>query len=153
MHALTRNEAVDNVVHLKTWVDRQVHENRPFNEDALLYAYGDAIGLGQPGVFVDRHGGMCFTIGNAKAGTTVRIGAMSIKRRRVVKAMELPIERGFTFGNTPRDLRVRVSLTASELRRMGVSPGTRLGLQTLDGAERGDITWLHVLTEEQVRPR
>jgi len=151
MHAL---EKLDNVVHLKTWVDRQVHKNRPFNDESQLYAYGDAIGLGQPGVFIDRHtGGMSFTIGNAKPGTTVRIGAMSMKRRRVVKAMELPVNDGWTFGNAPRDVRVRVSLTASELRRMGVSAGARLALQTLDGPERGDITWLPVLSEEQIRPR
>lgn len=151
MHALSN---VDNVVHLKTWVDRQVHPNRPFNDDALLYAYGDAIGLGQPGVFIDRHtGGLSFTIGNATPGTTVRIGAMSMKRRRVVKAMELPVASGWTFGNSPRDVRVRVSLSASELRRMGISAGGRLALQTLDGSERGDITWLPVLTEEQIRPR
>src|ERR1700752_4019027 len=119
MHAL---EKIDNVVHLKSWVDRQVHKNRPFNEEALLYAYGDAIGLGQPGVFIDRHtGGLSFTIGNAKPGTTLRIGAMSLKRRRVVKAMELPVESGWTFGNAPRDLRVRVTLTPAELRRMGVA--------------------------------
>jgi hypothetical protein len=150
MHALN----VDNVVHLKTWVDRQVHKNRPFNEDAQLYAYGDAIGLGQPGVFIDRHtGGMSFTIGNAKPGTTLRIGAMSLKRRRVVKAMELPVAAGWTFGNAPSDVRVRVTLTSSELRRMGVLAGGKLALQTLDGSERGDITWLPVLSEEQIRPR
>lgn len=151
MHAL---ETVDNVVHLKSWVDRQLHPNAPFNDRAQLYAYGDAIGLGQPGVFVDRQSGsMSFTVGNAKPGTTLRIGAMSMKRRRVVKAMEFPVVNGWTFGNAPRDLRVRVSLSASDLRRMGVTPGSRLALQTLDGAERGDITWLPVLTEEQIRPR
>ena len=151
MHAL---QPLDNVVQLKTWVDRQVHKNRPFNDDAQLYAYGDAIGLGQPGVFVDRlSGGMSFTVGNAKAGTTLRVGAMSHKRRRVVKALELPVERGWTFANAPRDLRVRVTLTASELRRMGVAPGGRLGLQVLEGPERGDITWLQVHTEDEIRPR
>src|SRR5256885_8241179 len=143
MHALSNK--FDNVVQLKTWVDRQVHKNRPFNDDALLYAYGDAIGLGQPGVFVDRHSGvLSFTIGNARAGTTLRIGAMSIKRRRVVKAMELPVEKGWTFSNAPKDLRVRVTLTASDLRRMGIVAGARLALQTLEGSERGDITWLPV---------
>lgn len=151
MHALS---TVDNVVHLKTWVDRQVHKNRPFNDEAQLYAYGDAIGLGQPGVFIDRHtGALSFTIGNAKPGTTLRIGAMSVKRRRVVKAMELPVESGWTFGNAPRDVRVRVTLNPSELRRMGVTPGARLALQTLDGVERGDITWLPVLSEAEIRPR
>ncbi len=151
MHALRK---VDNVVHLKSWVDRQLHKNRPFNDESELYAYGDAIGLGQPGVFIDRHtGGMSFTIGNAKPGTLLRVGAMSMKRRRVVKAMELSVSSGWTFGNAPRDVRVRVTLNASELRRMGVTAGGRLALQTLDGTERGDITWLPVLTEEQIRPR
>src|SRR4051812_37202347 len=112
MHALSNS--LDNVVQLKSWIDRQVHKNRPFNEDGLLYAYGDAIGLGQPGLFIDRHtGALSFTIGNAKPGTTLRVGAMSIKRRRVVKAMELPVEKGWTFGNVPRDMRVRVTLSAS----------------------------------------
>lgn len=152
MHALSNS--LDNVVHLKTWVDRQVHKNRPFNEDSQLYAYGDAIGLGQAGVFIDRHtGGLSFTVGNAKAGTTLRIGAMSVKRRRVVKAMELPVQTGWTFGNAPRDLRVRITLSPTELRRMGVVPGTKLALQTLDGSERGDITWLPVHSEADIRPR
>lgn len=152
MHALQNH--VDNVVHLKTWVDRQVHRNRPFNDDAQLYAYGDAIGLGQPGIFVDRHtGSLSFTVGNAKPGTTLRIGAMSSRRRRVVKAMELAVEKGWTFGNSPRDVRVRVSLNATELRRMGIAPGTKLALQALDGPERGDITWLPVFSEEEIRPR
>ncbi|MBK7859189.1 MAG: hypothetical protein IPJ65_11325 [Archangiaceae bacterium] len=152
MHALASR--LDNVVHLKTWVDRQVHKNRPFNDEGLLYAYGDAIGLGQPGVFIDRHtGAMSLVVGNAKPGTLLRIGAMSVKRRRVVKAMELPIETGWTFENAPHDLRVRISLSASELRRMGLVAGGKLALQTLDGSERGDITWLPVLTENQARPR
>jgi hypothetical protein len=152
MHALSNR--LDNVVQLKTWVDRQVHKNRPFNDDGLLYAYGDAIGLGQPGVFVDRQSGtLSFTVGNAKIGTVLRIGAMSVKRRRVVKAMEVPVEQGWTFGNAPRDLRVRVTLSPSELRRMGLAPGGKLALQTLDGSERGDITWMPVLTEEEIRPR
>ena len=151
MHALSNN--LDNVVQLKTWVDRQVHKNRPFNEEGLLYAYGDAIGLGQPGLFIDRHGSLSFTVGNAKAGTQLRIGAMSVKRRRVVKAMEIAVETGWTFGNHPRDLRVRINLSASELRRMGVAPGGKLALQTLDGSERGDITFLPVYSEEEIRPR
>jgi hypothetical protein len=151
MHALPN---LDNVVHLKTWVDRQVHKNRPFNEESQLYAYGDAIGLGQPGVFIDRHSGaLSFTVGNARPGTTLRIGAMSSRRRRVVKAMELAVEKGWTFGNAPRDVRVRVSLNATELRRMGIAAGSKLALQTLDGAERGDITWLQVHSEEEIRPR
>lgn len=146
--------SLDNVVHLKSWVDRELHRNRPFNDDAQLYAYGDAIGLGQAGVFVDRHtGGLSFTVGNATPGTRLRIGAMSSQRRRVLKAMELPVEQGWTFANAPRDVRVRVTFTASELRRMGIAPGGRLALQTLDGDERGDITWLPVLREEDIRPR
>ena len=151
MHAL---RTPDNVIALKTWVSRKLHKNQPFNEGTQLYAYGDAIGLGQPGVFVDRHSGtLSFTIGNAKPGTTVRIGAMSQKRRRVVKALELPMATGWTFSNAPRDLRVRVTLTAIDLKRMGIAPGAQLALQTLNGAELGDITWLPVLSENEIRPR
>jgi len=151
MHALKQ---IDNVVHLTSWVDRQVHKNQPFNDDAKLYAYGDAIGLGQVGVFVDRHtGGLSFTVGNTKPGTTLRIGAMSLKRRRVVKALELQVGKGWTFGNAPLDSRLRVTLGPSDLKRMGIQAGTKLALQTLDGTERGDITWINVFSEEEIRPR
>ena len=158
MHALSTMPESSNVIPLdasaKSWVDRKVAKNRPFNEDDQLYAYGDAIGLGQPGVFVDRHtGGLSFTIGNAKPGTTLRIGAMSLKRRRVVKALELPVEGGWTFSNAPRDIKVRVNLNSAELRRMGIQPGIRLALQTLDADGRGDITWVPLHREEDIRPR
>jgi hypothetical protein len=160
MHALA--QVSSNVIPLptaldastKSWMDRQVSKNRPFNEDGALYAYGDAIGLGQPGVFVDRHsGGLSFTVGNAAPGTVLRIGAMSLKRRRVVKALELPVEGGWTFNNAPRDVKVRVNLTATDLRRMGIHPGVKLALQTLGADGRGDITWLPIHREDEIRPR
>jgi hypothetical protein len=158
MHALSLSS---NVIPLptaldastKSWMDRKVTKNRPFNEDGSLYAYGDAIGLGQPGVFVDRHGGLSFTIGNAAPGTVLRIGAMSLKRRRVVKALELPVESGMTFNNSPRDVKVRVNLSATDLRRMGIHPGIKLALQTVGNDGRGDITWLPVHREDEIRPR
>jgi hypothetical protein len=138
----------------KSWVDRQLHKNRPFNDDGQLYAYGDAIGLGQPGVFVDRlSGGLTFTVGNSKPGTVLRIGVMSDKRRRVVKAMEFPVARGWVFGNAPRDVRMQVALSATDLKRMGIHAGVKLALQELDGPNRGDITWLQVHSEEEIRPR
>jgi hypothetical protein len=139
---------------MRSWTDRKLIKNRPFNEDGQLYAYGDAIGLGQPGLFIERnHGGLSFTIGNATPGTTLRIGAMSLKRRRVVKALEVPVQTGWTFSNAPKDVRVRVNLSPSELRRMGIHVGMKLAVQALDAEGRGDITWLPVHSEVEIRPR
>ena len=133
--------------------ERRVMRNAPFNEQGQLYLFGDAIGLGQPGVFLDRaRGTISFTVGNAKVGTTLRIGAMSSKRRRVVKALEVPVTAGWTFGNTPRDTRVTVTMSAMDCKRMGLTRGAKLAVQAVDRGSRGDITWVPLWNEQDIRP-